>query len=200
MAREPHPAEELRRLQAGLRGGLARGYVLRGEESWYRRSALELLLATARERSHEISRHDAGDAQFDLQALHGDLLGRSLFGDARCIVLNQPAELFKKQGRAESPAFALACSTMLLDRLLQRENTELAEGASFRRFCSWRARCLRAGGNGLGGLDVAVGCRSTGRSAYRCSDDPRPRLPAPGCANANSHAEHPIKGGARLRV
>ena len=104
MAREPHPAEELRRLQAGLRGGLARGYVLRGEESWYRRSALELLLAAARECSYEISRHDAGDAQFDLQALHGDLLGRSLFGDARCIVLNQPAELFKKQGRAESPA------------------------------------------------------------------------------------------------
>jgi DNA polymerase III delta subunit len=110
MAREPHPAEELQRLQAGLAKGLAKGYVLRGEESWYRQKAFELLLASARDRAYEVCRHDASDSHFDLQALHGDLLGRSLFAEARFIAIHQPAEIFKKQGRADSPAAASVLS------------------------------------------------------------------------------------------
>ncbi|TAJ21588.1 MAG: hypothetical protein EPO68_04410 [Planctomycetota bacterium] len=82
------PAAQLSTLVAQLRGGdPARGYVLRGEERWFREQALAALRARAQALEWEWCAHDVADPDFSLAALIDDLSGSSMFASARVVVL-----------------------------------------------------------------------------------------------------------------
>ena len=103
--REPSPPEQLRQLQAQLERepGLALGYVLRGEERYFRERALGSLRARAVQLGLEVCAHDAGDPDFELQALLADLSSGSLFADARCVLVRGADPLLKGTKKDPSP-------------------------------------------------------------------------------------------------
>jgi hypothetical protein len=105
-ARESDPFSELAALEAALaRGELARGYVLRGEERYFRERALERIKERAREEGCEPCLHEAEEANpdFRLARLIDDLSGGGLFAPRRLVVVRHGAELLKKVGGEESP-------------------------------------------------------------------------------------------------
>ncbi|MBM3976544.1 MAG: hypothetical protein FJ299_06090 [Planctomycetes bacterium] len=82
------PSAQLRALLAALQQGEpARGYVLRGEERWFREQALAALKARAQALDWEWCAHDTADPDFALPALIDDLSGSSMFASARAVVL-----------------------------------------------------------------------------------------------------------------
>ena len=92
-------------LQSALeRGGLARGYALRGEERYFRERAIELLRRAAEEKGLEVAFHDGerGNPDFELAHLIDDLSGGGLFG-RRLVVVRHPAEHLKKVEGEDSP-------------------------------------------------------------------------------------------------
>lgn len=105
MAREAHPQEVLDGLVAALgRGKLAPGYVVRGDELFYRNAALDLLRAKAREQGFEFAAHDARESGFEAARVLDDLLGGGLFAAGRLVVIQAPEDLLKKDsGGGERP-------------------------------------------------------------------------------------------------
>jgi len=103
-AREPDPPSQLRALAASVAGAkpLARGYVARGEERYFRESALRILVDAARARGLEVSRHDPQDPDFDASRLIDDLSAAPMFAGARLVVVRGAATLLKKEGRDPS--------------------------------------------------------------------------------------------------
>ncbi|MEO2237011.1 MAG: hypothetical protein ABGW95_02035, partial [Candidatus Poseidoniia archaeon] len=78
--RDPHPEEELRDLAAALKkGDPARGYVLRGEERYFRDRASKMIIEKAVAQGHQLCRHDVQDPEFSLSRLLDDLTGGALF-------------------------------------------------------------------------------------------------------------------------
>ncbi len=104
MAREAHPEEVLGELRTTLGSGeLAPGYLVRGEELFYRNAALDLLRARARQQNLEVCAHDTKDQGFDAQRVQDDLLGGGLFASGRLVILQAPEELLKKDDGKERP-------------------------------------------------------------------------------------------------
>ncbi|HUR27751.1 MAG TPA: hypothetical protein VM509_06170 [Planctomycetota bacterium] len=103
MPKEAHPEDVLGELRAALPAGLAPGYVVRGEELFYRNAALDLLRARAREANLELCAHDTKETGFDAQRVQDDLLGGGLFSSGRLVVLAAPEELLKKDDGKERP-------------------------------------------------------------------------------------------------
>ena len=104
MAKEAHPEEVLGELRTALAAtDLAAGYVVRGEELFYRNAALDLLRARARERNFEVCAFDAKEPGFDVQRVQDDLLGGGLFASGRLVILQAPEELLKKDDGKERP-------------------------------------------------------------------------------------------------
>lgn len=102
-AKAPAPGEQLRALLATLAGPtLPRGVILRGEERWFRESAIRSCVEAAEKHGLEVVRHDAKDPDFDARAAVGDLTEAPMFSSARCIVLRNAASLFKKDGDGSS--------------------------------------------------------------------------------------------------
>jgi len=104
--RAADPPVQLRELRAELeRGGLGRGYVLRGEERYFRERALGWLRDAGAQAGYEVCVHDAERANpdFRLSALLGDLSGGGLFAEKRLVVMRQGAEHLKKAGTKPSP-------------------------------------------------------------------------------------------------
>src|SRR5215207_4448349 len=101
-AKEPDPPSQLRELGASLPPAagakLARAYLLRGEERYFREKGIELVVAAAREAGLELSRHDARDPDFSAATLQDDLQAAPMFAGARCIVVRNAAALLKKEG------------------------------------------------------------------------------------------------------
>jgi len=79
------------------RGKLARAYLVRGEERWFREAALAQLLAAARAQDLEPSRHDARDPDFSPRALQDDLTAAPMFASARAVVVRNAHALLKKE-------------------------------------------------------------------------------------------------------
>lgn len=104
MAKEPHPGEELSRLQRALEGALAPAYVVRGAERWYVQRALERVREAATKAGLELCAHDAADPAFEPAALLDDLCGTAMFAAARCVVLQGAEAALKKSGSVEAPA------------------------------------------------------------------------------------------------
>jgi DNA polymerase III delta subunit len=98
MAREPDPPTQLRELAARLAGAseLPRAVLVRGNETWFRMRAVDLVTARAKELGHELCRHDANSPEFSPQNLLGDLCSRGLFAPARTVVLEAPEKVAKK--------------------------------------------------------------------------------------------------------
>jgi DNA polymerase III delta subunit len=103
-AREPDPPSQIRALSATVSGTrpLARGYVVRGEERYFREAAIRILTESARARGHEVSRHDAQDPDFDPRRLGDDLTAAPLFAGARLVLVRGASSLLKKEGREPS--------------------------------------------------------------------------------------------------
>lgn len=103
MAKDADPRQQWGALEADLGRGLSSGYVLKSEEPWFGARALSLVLAKAREVGLELCRHDAAEAGFRAAALFDDLCGSALFAARRCVVVERPEELLRKQGGDDSP-------------------------------------------------------------------------------------------------
>ncbi len=103
--REPDPTEQIATLERALASGpLPRAILLRGDERWFRETALRIALDAARRAGLEISRHDAADPDFELRALSDDLLAAPMFAGARCVVLRNGAVVLKKDEGNVTPA------------------------------------------------------------------------------------------------
>ncbi len=104
MAREAHPQEVLDELRDSLVGAkLAPGFVVRGEELYYRNAALDLLRERARSTGLEVCTHDTKDGGFDALRLQDDLVSGGLFSSGRMVIVHGPEDLLKKDGSTERP-------------------------------------------------------------------------------------------------
>lgn len=101
---DPDPPSQLRTLAAGLSAGnhLARGYVLRGEERWFREQAILQITRSAGQRGLEIVKHDASDPDFDARSLGSDLSAAPMFAPARCILVRNAGAFLKKEDGEDS--------------------------------------------------------------------------------------------------
>lgn len=103
-ARENDPTTELAGLEGRLEAGqLVRGYVVRGEERYFRERAIERIKRRGAAAGHELCLHEAGGADFQLARLVDDLGGGGLFAARRLIVVRDAAGLLKKGEGGESP-------------------------------------------------------------------------------------------------
>ena len=103
-ARDPDPPGELAGLEAALkRGALARGYVLRGEERYFRERAIDAIKAKAEAAGYELCLHDDdGSPEFQLARLVDDLSGGGLFAARRLVIARGVGEHMKKVEREDS--------------------------------------------------------------------------------------------------
>ncbi|MEM7308629.1 MAG: DNA polymerase III subunit delta [Planctomycetota bacterium] len=103
-AREADPPTQLRTLLEALkRDGLAPGYVLRGEERYFRDRALDAVRERATEAGVEVRLHDAQDPDFSLARLLDDLGGGGLFAAAQLVIARNVEKELKKSGKDQSP-------------------------------------------------------------------------------------------------
>jgi len=102
MAREPDPRGELKKLERALSEGRPAGLVLRGPERWFRSRAADMLRAACREGGLELCSHDVKGPDFELPRLLDDLVWSALFAPARLILVENPEDLLKKDGRKDS--------------------------------------------------------------------------------------------------
>jgi DNA polymerase III delta subunit len=105
VAKDPHPQAVLEELESALAhpDGLAPGYVVRGDELYYKNRAIDALKRAALARGLELCLHDAKDGAFSVATLQDDLCGGALFAAARLVVLHSPEELLKKGDDGERP-------------------------------------------------------------------------------------------------
>jgi len=109
--RDPDPPAQLRELARVLEGGLARGYVFRGEERYFRDQGYRRVREAAEACGMEICTHDAeaGSGDFRLASLIDDLSGGGLFAARRLVCIrNAGSHLKKLDGKSSPLARAIA--------------------------------------------------------------------------------------------
>jgi len=152
-AREPGPLEQLEALQRELSGGkLARGYLVRGEEGYFREQALRALCATAARAGLELARHDAGDPDFKAGQLCDDLSSASMFAPARCVVVRRIGRLLLQDEDPESEAPPGSAPVEALLAFLRRKSESgvlVLEGPSLRIDSALGKALREAGGSVL---------------------------------------------------
>jgi DNA polymerase III delta subunit len=116
-AQDPPPPARLAELERELAGDgrPARGYLVRGEERWFRDAAVSLLVEAGSRAGFEVARHDAADPDFDLAVLLADLGAPSLFAPARLVLVRSVGALLKKEADSPSP-FAAGAAAFLRGR------------------------------------------------------------------------------------
>lgn len=87
----------------GEADALAPGYLLRGEERYFRRRALDALRERAEALDIEVVAHDASDPDFDPQLLVGDLGTPPMFASTQLLIAREVDPLLKKTGTKPSP-------------------------------------------------------------------------------------------------
>lgn len=120
-AKDPLPQEVLAGLEGRLSDALARAYLLRGEERWFRERAVARIAARAEGLGYEVSRHDGSDPDFSGARLLDDLSAVPMFAAGRCIVLREPeaakkpqsAPLLEKREDGQPSAFTAAALAWL---------------------------------------------------------------------------------------
>ncbi|MFN0007760.1 MAG: DNA polymerase III subunit delta [Planctomycetota bacterium] len=117
-AKEAAPPVQLAQLERALAGDapLARGYLVRGEERWFRDAAVSSLVAAAERRGLEIVRHDAADPDFDSAGLQGDLTAAPMFAGARLVLVRSVSQLLKKEDQEGGAPIVAAASSFLRGR------------------------------------------------------------------------------------
>jgi DNA polymerase III delta subunit len=102
--READPPTQIAELERALASkGLERGYVLRGDERYFREQATQRIREKAVAEGLEVCFHDGKDPDFQLGACLEDLTGRSLFAAERLVVIRNAEALLKKSGKEQSP-------------------------------------------------------------------------------------------------
>ena len=112
-AKEPAPPAQIAQLERALAGDapLARGYLVRGDERFFRDAAVAILVAAAGRRGLEVVRHDGADPDLDPAALRGDLTAMPMFASARLVLVRNLGALLKQEERdGEAPVVAAASS------------------------------------------------------------------------------------------
>lgn len=115
-ARAPWPPEQLDALERELAGGVLHpGYLVKGEERWFRDRAVASIARVARERGLEFARHDANDPDFALPALLDDLGAAPMFAEGRVVVVLSPEakKLTDKRENGKPSAFTSAAIAFL---------------------------------------------------------------------------------------
>lgn len=104
MAKEPDPREVWSTFERdlGASQALPAAVIVRGAESWYRTRAVDALVERARAAELELCRHDTRNPDFRPAAVLDDLASTAMFASARCIVIQEPESLLKKQAGEES--------------------------------------------------------------------------------------------------
>ncbi|QDU67052.1 DNA polymerase III subunit delta [Engelhardtia mirabilis] len=82
---------------------LAAGYLVRGDEGYFRRRVLDALRSRSEALDVEVVVHDASDPDFDPQVLLGDLATPPMFASAQLIIAREVDGLLKKVGSKDSP-------------------------------------------------------------------------------------------------
>ena len=103
--REAPPHVQLAAFEKSVAGadGLATAYLIRGDEGYFRRRALDALRKRADALDVEVVVHDASDPDFDPQMLLGDLATPPMFASAQLILAREVDPLLKKVGSKDSP-------------------------------------------------------------------------------------------------
>lgn len=117
-AKEAAPPVQLAQLERALAGDaeLARGYLVRGEERWFRDVAVATLVAAAERRGLEIVRHDGADPDLDLAGLQADLTALPMFASARFVLVRGVSLLLKREDQDGEAPIVAAAATFLRDR------------------------------------------------------------------------------------
>lgn len=113
------PPEQLDALERELASGVLHpGYLIKGEERWFRERAVARIVALARERGLELARHDGNDPDFELYALLDDLAAAPMFAEGRVVVVLSPEarKLTDKRADGKPSAFTTAAIAFLKRR------------------------------------------------------------------------------------
>ncbi len=143
-ARAPWPPEQLDALERELAAGtLHPGYLLKGEERWFRDRAVERIVAAARERGLELARHDGNDPDFSLPSLLDDLGAAPMVPAGRVVVVIAPEakKLTDKRADGKPSAFTSAALSFL-----ERKGGVLVVSSRSLRADHALAKAIRAAG------------------------------------------------------
>lgn len=103
--REAPPHAQLAAFEKALQdaAALAPGYLVRGDERYFQRRAVDALRSRAEALDVEVVTHDGADPDFDPQLLMGDLGTPPMFAERQLIVARDVDALLKKSGSKDSP-------------------------------------------------------------------------------------------------
>ncbi len=148
--REPGPLEQLEGLERELAAEkpLARGYLVRGDEPYFREAALRALSEAAARAGLELARHDAGDPDFKPGELCDDLGSASMFAPARCVVLRRAGRLLRQEAGEELRGGAAVEAALSFLRRKGEAGVLLLEGQGL-RVDSALAKALREAGGSV---------------------------------------------------
>ena len=141
------PQADLDKLKASIaKDGLARGYLLKGDELFFQDRGIDAIVAAAKGAGLEYCRHDLNDPDFQAGALLDDLGALPMFGTGRCVVVRNPAALLKKVAGEDSP-FTRAVLADLADA--SRTGTIVIAGSGLRVDHAVAKAILDAGGRSV---------------------------------------------------
>ncbi|MCA8981106.1 MAG: hypothetical protein H6831_13160 [Planctomycetes bacterium] len=140
-------AAQVAQLRAELESNdLKRGYVLKGDETWFVDQALDAISAAAERAGLEYCRHDEQDPDFDLSKLLDDLGALPMFATGRCVVARNPVDSLKKVATKDSP-FTRAALAELADA--SRKGCLVIAGAGIRADHAVAKAIVKAGGKAV---------------------------------------------------
>jgi DNA polymerase III delta subunit len=140
-------ATQVAQLVASLQSdGLKRGYVLKGDETFFLEQALDAISAAAKREGLEYCRHDEQDPDFNLSSLLDDLGALPMFATGRCVVARNPANALKKVGSKDSP-FTRAALAELADA--SRTGCLVIAGSGIRADHAAAKAIVKAGGQSV---------------------------------------------------
>lgn len=138
------PAAQVAQLEAELEAnGLVRGYVLKGDETYFIDRALDAISAAATRAGLEYCRHDEQDPDFELSKLLDDLGALPMFATGRCVVARNPVDSLKKVASKDSP-FTRAALAELADA--SRSGCLVIAGSGIRADHAVAKAIVKAGG------------------------------------------------------
>ena len=148
--REAGPLEQLEALRRELSDGkpLVRGYLVRGEEGYFREAALRAITEAAARAGLELARHDAGDPDFRAGELCDDLGSASMFASARCVIVRRANRLLLQEEGEETRASAAVEAAIAFLRRKSEQGVLLLEAHSL-RVDSALAKALREAGGSV---------------------------------------------------
>jgi hypothetical protein len=147
--KEAAPPQQIAALEHAVAGtaDLARGYLVRGEERWFREAAVVCLVDAATRRDLEVVRHDGTDPELDLAAFLGDLTAAPMFAASRLVLVRSLPQLLKQEVDADAERIVARIVGFLRDRAVP--GTLVLEGDTVRADSVVAKAVTAAGGTTL---------------------------------------------------